>query len=474
MFEQLKPALIITRREIRDQFRDWRIVIPIFLLTLLFPAIMNFTARRAVSFVSQYGADIIGERLIPFLLMVVGFFPISISLVIALESFVGEKERRSIEPLLSSPLTDWHLYFGKLLAVTVPPLAASYLGIAVYLVGVNRQIGWQPEPILLIQILLLTTIQAIVMVAGAVVISTQATSVRAANLLASFIIIPMAFLIQGESMVMFWAQYEALWSIVFGLLVLAAVLVRTGISHFNREEMLGREIDTLNIKGTIRLFTGAFKGEATSVKRWYLDEIPATLRRLSRPFLLVFLVLLVSMAIGGNLARQFPLPEDILSLGVGSLEIESFSNFGAVNFLSAEGVPIVWLHNLRVILLALLIGVFSFSVLGLLVLMLPMVLIGYFAASFSSVGLSPVLFMTAFVLPHGILEIPAIVISGAAMLYMGARIVAPSKGQSIGEVFVLGLAEWSRAFIGVAVPLFLFAAVLEVFVTPWVAVMMLN
>ena len=82
MFKHLRPALIITRREIRDQFRDWRIIVPILILTLIFPAIMNFTARRAVVFVEQYGASIIGERLIPFLLMVVGFFPISISLVI--------------------------------------------------------------------------------------------------------------------------------------------------------------------------------------------------------------------------------------------------------------------------------------------------------------------------------------------------------------------------------------------------------
>ena len=47
------------------------------------------------------------------LLMVVGFFPISVSLVIALESFVGEKERHSLEPLLSSPLTDAELYLGN-------------------------------------------------------------------------------------------------------------------------------------------------------------------------------------------------------------------------------------------------------------------------------------------------------------------------------------------------------------------------
>ena len=81
----LRPALIIAWREIRDQLRDWRIIFPVVGLTVFFPFLMNFTASQAMSFVQKYGANIIGERLVPFLLMIVGFFPISVSLVIALE-----------------------------------------------------------------------------------------------------------------------------------------------------------------------------------------------------------------------------------------------------------------------------------------------------------------------------------------------------------------------------------------------------
>jgi len=94
---------------------------------------MNFTARRLIGFVEAYGAEIIATQLIPFLLLVVGFFPMSFSLVIALETFVGEKERNSLEPLLATPLTNKQLYFGKMLAAIVPPLAASYLGMLVYI-----------------------------------------------------------------------------------------------------------------------------------------------------------------------------------------------------------------------------------------------------------------------------------------------------------------------------------------------------
>ncbi len=129
----MSNALIITRREVRDSFRDWRIIGPIVTLTFLFPYLAQFVAGRFSDFVSGYGAEIIGERTIPFLLMIVGFFPISISLVIALETFVGEKERRSLEPLLSTPLTNTELYIGKTLAAMIPPLVSSFGGMAVYL-----------------------------------------------------------------------------------------------------------------------------------------------------------------------------------------------------------------------------------------------------------------------------------------------------------------------------------------------------
>lgn len=138
MLSEIRPALNIAVREVRDMFRDWRIIFPTLALTVFFPFLMNFTARQILGFVQKYGATIIGERLVPFLLMITGFFPISVSLVIALESFVGEKERGSIEPLLNTPLKDWQLYLGKLVSSVVPPLLSSYLGMVVYLAWLFR------------------------------------------------------------------------------------------------------------------------------------------------------------------------------------------------------------------------------------------------------------------------------------------------------------------------------------------------
>jgi uncharacterized membrane protein SpoIIM required for sporulation len=468
MLNNLRMAMIVTRREVHDQFRDWRIIFPVVALTLLFPALMNFTARQAVNFVERYNAPVVGDRLIPFLLMVVGFFPISISLVIALESFVGEKERRSIEPLLCSPLTDGQLYLGKLLAAMVPPLLASYMGICVYLVGVYLQVGWKPQPVLLAQILLLTSVQAVVMVSGAVVVSSQTTSVRAANLLASFIIIPMALLIQGESIVMFWARYRVLWWAILGLTLIAALLIRTGVAYFNREEMLGRELDILNFGWAWRQFKREFIGEAHSIGSWYRREIFQTLHTIRPAIVVTFLSLCLGVYFGVIEAGIFTLPPQLLQFD--QLQQGFIEGLDSIRFISAAGVTTVWLHNLRTVLLATILGTFSFGILGILVMILPLIFIGYIGANIAIAGGSPLLFLSALVLPHGIVEIPAIILAGAAILNLGASLTAPAENKTIGEAFLSSGVRWAKMMVGLVIPLFLIAALLEVFVTPQVAV----
>jgi uncharacterized membrane protein SpoIIM required for sporulation len=475
ILNNLQKAWIITRREVRDQFRDWRIIAPIIILTVFFPGLMNFTAQQAVDFVAKYGAPIIADRLIPFLLMVVGFFPISVSLVIALESFVGEKERRSIEPLLSSPLTDVQLYLGKLMAVMFPPLLGSYLGIAVYLIGVYRQVGWFPETTLLIQVVALATVQSLVMVSGAVVVSSQTTSVRAANLLASFIIIPMALLLVGESMIMFWARYGILWWAIFGQAIIAWLLVRTGIAHFNREELLGRELDTLNLHWAWQVFKSAFVGQKAKPWKWWRINVWQGLGRFRWPILLALVFAVGASLIGAAQAEIFTIPPDLLDWD--NLEqglVTGLEEVGPIRFFSIEGIGLIFTHNLRAIAIASLLGIFSFGVLGVITLVLPFSIIGYFAAVAGQTGLPIWQFLLGFVLPHGVVEIPAIILTGALIIRLGLTLVTPNEEHTIGEAWVRSLGEWARMALFVIVPLLLVAAVLEVYVTPRIALMVFG
>ncbi len=465
-------ALLVTVREVREQFRDWRIIFPIVVLTLFFPVLMNYTANRLVNFVQQYDAPIIGERLIPFLLMVVGFFPMSISLVIALESFVGEKERLTIEPLLCTPLSDTQLYFGKLLASLTPPLLASYLGTFVYLIGVTYKVGWRAEPLFIVQIFVLATMQALVMVSGSVVISSQTTSVRAANLLASFIIIPMALLLQAISALMFWGRYSALWWVALGLLIIAGLLIRSGLAQFRREELLEREMDTLNLHWIGRTFWRFFKGEARSLRGWWRSEVLRSGRKALLPSGLTVLVLLLGGYVGASQAKVFVLPSEYIQEYWNSGEV--ISRLGQLQLLPSYSVGLVWFQNLRAIFLASLGGFFSFGVFGMLVLLLPFALIGYFMASLVQVGISPWVFLGAFILPHAILEVPAILIAGGAILRMGASFATPARGQTVGEAWLRALADWARVMIGLVMPLLLGAALVEMLITPRLAFWLMS
>ena len=150
---------MVAQREFTDQFRDWRIVVPMFVLVTLFPFIADDTTRQAVNFMNRFGGSIILDHLIPFVVLVIGFFPLSFTLVVALESFVGEKERGTIEPLLSSPIEDRHMYLGKLLVGITTPLVFSYASIGIYLILVSHRNVQFPSAYMLALIFLLTFAQ---------------------------------------------------------------------------------------------------------------------------------------------------------------------------------------------------------------------------------------------------------------------------------------------------------------------------
>lgn len=483
-----RMAWIIARRELSDTLHDWRIVLPICVLVIGFPWLMNWTAQIVVDFVEKRDAIIIGERLIPFLLMIVGFFPLSFSLIVALETFVGEKERRSIEPLLAMPITDLELYLGKTIAATALPLLGSILAIGVYLGGLRLTIQYAPSLPLLLQIFALNVIAAVVMVSGAVVVSSQTTSVRASNLLASFIIIPMALLLEGESVVMFWGNLDILWIIAGGLLVVAAILVRMGVRTFNRENILGREIDDLNLRRTGQLFRRYFveppgqipkaqdREQASSllrsVIRWlgrvYRHDLPLLLRQNWLAVAVVVLALIAICGIGWAYVSKYPLPQGILSLeDLSSQNFEALSNASLLPSLTTWGIL---RHNIQVLLLAALAAVVSLGVLAVVMLMIPIGVVAFLAGEMAWLGYSPLAFLAAFILPHGVLEIPAAIIATAFALRIGASITAPREGLTVGEGLLAAAADFCKVFVFLVVPLLLVAAFVEANITPQIMV----
>jgi uncharacterized membrane protein SpoIIM required for sporulation len=488
---------LVARRELVDQLRDWRILMPMFVLILFFPFLMNFTAFQVVNFTNQYGGDLVADQIVPLLLMVVGFFPVTVSLIVALEAFVGEKERGTIEPLLSSPLDDSHIYVGKLLAGTLVPLTASYVSMGLYLIG----LVWQSMPFppldVLIQMFLLTAVQAMLMVSLAIVISTQSTTVKAANLLASFIVLPVAFLLQAESSLIFWGKNDVLWLAIVGIMVITGLIVRLGLSHFQRESLLGREIDLLNLKWVLltlwtyysgseqapafvkkiwlmirpgdgeKLSAGqVLKASLADLRGWYAGEVFPTLKRMTASiWIYVILGLLVSVA-----AYYYTLdlldPAKFLPA-----EREKLLEEAAKFVISDKPLPeitfsFVFFNNLRVELIMFFLGIFTFGVAAVLIFIINFGVIGAAMAVTQLLGFSPLTIFMAGVFPHGVFELPSVLLVGVASLYMGVRMVTPSSRDSISEVFLQTLADWFKIAFGLAFPLLFIAALVEVYITP--------
>ena len=468
MFNKLRPVWLVAQRELRDQFRDWRVLIPMSILTLCFPFLMNEFAKQTVDFLNQYNADLVLDRLVPFSIMIIGFFPITVSLVVALESFVGEKERGTIEPLLTAPFDDWQLYFGKLLVGAITPLIASYTSIGLYLLLIMRQDLNMPSTSVMVQLFLLTTAHAVLMVSAAIVISVQSTSVKAANLLASFIVIPVAILMQGEAVMLFWGNETVLWLGVAGVMIISLLLIRVGIAHFEREYLLGREIDTLNFKWMLKTFWKNFIGGAVSVGDWYWRVVGPSFRRALPAMGLMLFVAVVSVWMSydwimTNVSQAIAnaSPEDISKLQDNIGDLPDLSSLRG--HLSA---PFLFFNNTRSMAVIFLAGMVSFSVLGVLFYMINVALIGGVYAVLQLIGISPMPIFLAGVLPHGLFELPALLIGSAVVLYIGAALVTPQNGRSMGEVIIELMADWAKIFVGLVVPLLAIAALIEAYITP--------
>ena len=267
---------------------------------------------------------------------------------------------------------------------------------------------------------------------------------------------------------LFWGNEQVLWLAVASVLIISLLLIRVGIAHFQREYLLGREIDNLNVRWMWRMFWANFTGDARSLGAWYRGVLGATMRRILPALLYMVLIAAATSWLSygwimQNVSETVALasPEDLTNLEKRVREIPELENIR--EHISA---PFLFMNNTRAVAIIFLAGLVSFSVLGILIYMLNIGLIGGVFAMLELLGLQPAPLFLAGVAPHGVFELPALMIGSAAALYFGAAIVTPQTGKSMGEVLLELLADWARIFIGLVVPLLVIAAVIEAYITP--------
>lgn len=472
------PSLIIIRRELTDVLTDWRVLVPMSVLTFALPLALTGGVRFAVGFVPE--AQVLAS-LVPFAALLVGFVPASFALISALESFVGERERNSLESLLAMPMGDRSLYSGKLVAALIVPTLASLLGMMIFLALIriffpDLYAGGMSGMVLLQISLLISTI-TLLMVSGAVVISSHTSSVRAATLLASGILVPTSVVIQLTALLFIARRYDLLWYVLAALAVIAVALVRSGLMSFNREEILSREHEELSLARiwqTYRTFLNeyqpagvapaAYAGLPFAPRRFYRQELIPLLRDLRLPLLVVLVGAIGGIALG--VAATTLVPPSITS-GL----LAGLGNPPAPGPGLALGI---FANNLRVSILSNLFSAFSFGLFAFLVPAVAFAQVGLVATVLAADGGSwlrlgadsPLQFLLAYVVPHGIVELPTFMLSAAIGLRIGAALLAQPAGFSAGQNLLWALAQFVKLWLLVLLPLVALAAAIEGFITP--------
>jgi uncharacterized membrane protein SpoIIM required for sporulation len=159
------------------------------------------------------------------------------------------------------------------------------------------------------------------------------------------------------------------------------------------------------------------------------------------------------------------LPNGAIDLDVPA---DAFENVPDLGFLPSFNVGGILFHNARVLLLEAVLGMFSFGTMAVVLLMVPTAIIGFFAGQAPGLGTNPWLLVGTFILPHGIVEMPAAIIATAMALRLGATVVSPPKGLTLSQGVLRAVADLVKVFLFVVLPLLAIAAALEVWVTPWI------
>jgi len=183
-----------------------------------------------------------GYMLAPLFLML----PLTFSCIVGADSFVGERERKTLEALLNTPTSDGDLFLGKVLASVLPAIAISWLSFGVYTLVVNAA-GWSmmggpwfPRPTWWPLILWVTPAVATLGMAATVLVSSRVNTFMEAYQLSELLMVLVLGLVVGQVSGVLVLNSGVMLTV--GVLVWAVdvVLLRFSVGSLARQKLIAR------------------------------------------------------------------------------------------------------------------------------------------------------------------------------------------------------------------------------------------
>ncbi len=170
--------------------------------------------------------------------------PLIIPLSIAAQSIVGEKQNKSLEPLLATPVRTGELLFAKSLAAMLPAILATwaafviFIGLGRLLITSDRVYTALLNPKWFIAMLILAPLLSLFSVSIAVILSSRVNDTRTIQQIGGFIVMPLVLLgvAQATGLILLNAATFALGALTVA--AIDAIILRIGVRLFQREKIL--------------------------------------------------------------------------------------------------------------------------------------------------------------------------------------------------------------------------------------------
>ncbi len=171
--------------------------------------------------------------------------PITGAMALAAHAIVGEKQARTLEPLLATPITTFELLAAKVFGALIPTLAISLAGLALYFAGILALAspgvaGAMASARTLVLVVLVAPAAALVSLQSAILISSRANDPRTAQQFGVLIIIPLTAILVAQFTGAVWLSAAALGRLGLGLLGAWVLLTLLSVVIFERESILTR------------------------------------------------------------------------------------------------------------------------------------------------------------------------------------------------------------------------------------------
>jgi len=272
MIRPHRVALVFNKdwMEIR---RNWQVLLPLLFVPVVFAVVLPIVAvipttsvpaesssegllaimKTLPAHVRYEIAAMNGKQAITYMMSLYLFapvfliIPIMVSSVIASDSFAGEKERRTIEALLATSLSDGEMLLGKILVSFVPAIAVTVAAFIIYSTVVDfMTLGLfdgrflLPNTTWLSLIFGLAPALAFADIGLTVIISARVKGVREAQQISALLLVPLFAIVLGQASGSMFFDPLLIGTLTALVVAFDIIFFVASIRAFGRDRILAR------------------------------------------------------------------------------------------------------------------------------------------------------------------------------------------------------------------------------------------